>query len=158
MILSLSDNLKANSRSARDALVDRDCIRAATVSIRAPFIQLLAIIATIGTIIVHKTATWIGIQCANQARTQSLIIMIVRHYRFTLSHCSFILISIGRIGLPNVSQPSLSHGRTELISQTFNQFCNCSTFIDLNVIRNTEISANLSTKCNKHNNSNNINK
>jgi hypothetical protein len=45
--------------SARDAFVD--CIKAATVSVRALFVQLLAIIAVIGTIIViirkHCTAT-----------------------------------------------------------------------------------------------------
>jgi hypothetical protein len=62
---------KANSKSARDAFVD--CIRAATVSIRALLFQLLAIIVIIETFIViirkHKTATWIGIYCANQART-----------------------------------------------------------------------------------------
>jgi hypothetical protein len=51
---------------------------------------------------------------------------------------------MSRIGLPNESQPSLSHGRTELISQIFNPVCNCSTFIDPNVIGNTEISVNLS--------------
>jgi hypothetical protein len=57
----LRDN--AYSRSARDAFLD--CIRAARVSSRALFIQLLVIIAIIGTIIAiirkHRTATWIGI-------------------------------------------------------------------------------------------------
>ncbi len=62
---------KANSKSAMDAFVD--CIRAATVSIRALLFQLFAIIAIIGTFIViirkHKTATWISLCSANQART-----------------------------------------------------------------------------------------
>jgi hypothetical protein len=57
----LRDN--AYSRSARDAFLD--CIRAARVSSRALFIQLLVIIVIIGTIIAiirkHRTATWIGI-------------------------------------------------------------------------------------------------
>jgi hypothetical protein len=72
---------KANSRSARDAFIN--CIRAATVAICALLIELLAIIAIIGTIIVLirkcRTATWISTYCANQVRAsqQSLII---RHY------------------------------------------------------------------------------
>jgi hypothetical protein len=92
---------KAYSRSARDAFLD--CIRAATVSICALLTKLLAIIAIIGTIVAiirkSRTATWIGIYCANQARTsqQSLIVW---HNQFTLSHHSFILTSIGRICSP----------------------------------------------------------
>ncbi len=62
---------KVNSKSVRDAFVN--CRRVATVSIRALLFQLMAIIAIIGTFIViirkHSTATWIGIYCANQART-----------------------------------------------------------------------------------------
>jgi hypothetical protein len=146
---------KANSKSARDAFVD--CRRVARVSIRALLFQLLAIIAIIGTFIAiirkHSTATWIGIYCANQAMTsdsQARLIHPVPLQVHTHQHRQ------NRSSYE--SQPSLSHGRMELISQIFNLFCNCSTFIDPSCIRNTEISENLSTKCNKHNNSNNINK
>jgi hypothetical protein len=67
------------------------------------------------------------------------------------------MIRVDSIGLLNVSQPSLAHGRTELISQIVNPFRNCSTFRDPNMIRKTQINANLSTSYNKHNNINNFN-
>ncbi len=69
-----------------------------------------------------------------------------------------MLRKVGSIGLRNVSQPSLAHCRTELISQIINQFRNCSTFIDPNMVRKTQINANLSTSYNKSNNINNFNK
>ena len=68
------------------------------------------------------------------------------------------------IGLPDISQPSLAHCRTELISQIINPFRNCSTFIGPNMIRNTQINADLAksynknNNINKHNNINNFNR
>ena len=63
-----------------------------------------------------------------------------------------------RMGLLDVSQPSRLHGRTELITKIINLFSNCSTFVNPNVIRKTEISAYLLKMFNKHNNSNNLKK
>ena len=105
----------------------------------------------------HKTANWIGISCANQykASQQSGI---VRHDQITLSNCSNIIIRDGNIGLLNVLKPTLLHGRTELVSQIVNSFCNCSTFLDPNMVWKTQLSANLSTICNNYNNINNINR
>ena len=79
-----------------------------------------------------------------------------RHDQINLSNCSNILISDGNIGLLNVVKPTLSHGRTELVSQIVNSFCNCSTFLDPNMVWKTQLSANLSTICNYYNNINNI--
>jgi hypothetical protein len=114
------------------------------VSIRTQLIQLLPIIAIIGAIIViilkHGIAIWLSIKCAKQPRTnkQSLIIS---HNQSALSKRRTMLNSIG---LLDVSQPSRSHGRTELITKVINLFSNCSTFVHPNVVRKTEINAYLS--------------
>ncbi len=83
---------KAKSRDARNAYFD--CIRAATGSISALLIQLLAIITIIWTIIAiirkHQAAIWIDIYCANQARTSQQSLS-VGHDQFSLFHGSFIL-------------------------------------------------------------------
>ena len=92
----------------------------------------------------HETAIWIGIYCANQYRASQQS-RIVRHDQFTLSHHSIIIIIVDSIGLLNVGKPPPSHGRTELVSQIVNSFRNCSTFLDPNMVRKTQISANLST-------------
>jgi hypothetical protein len=73
-------------------------------------------------------------------------------------HAKVQLNYISRIGLLDVSHPSRSHGRTELITKFINLLSNCSTFVHPNVIRKTEISAYLLKKFNKHNNSNNLKK
>ncbi len=65
-----------------------------------------------------------------------------------------MLNSIGRTGLLDVSQPSRSHGRTELITKIVNPLSNCSTSVHPNVTRSTRT---FEHNANNHNNSNFVN-
>ena len=65
------------------------------------------------------------------------------HDQFPLSKHWTSRDSVLRIGLRDVSKPTRSHGRTELISQIVNLLSDCSALVRPNVVRNTQITTKL---------------